>query len=1294
MTDLADPSAGSPAEGIAIVGMAGRFPGAPDVARFWANLCAGVESITFWSREELKAAGVEPALLADLRYVRAYGTLSDVERFDAAFFGFSPREAEILDPQHRLFLECAWEAVEDAGYDTEVYRGSVGIFGGMGMTSYLLHNLLANPDVAAAAGPLQLRILNDKDFLVSGVAFRLNLTGPCVTVQTACSTSLVATCLAAQSLLNFQCDLALAGGVNVGVPHAAGYLAVDSVYSPDGHCRAFDAAAQGTVGGSAAGVVVLKRLSDALADGDTIHAVLKGFAFNNDGAFKIGYTAPSVDGQLEVIAMAQAVAGVEPETITLVEAHGTGTPMGDPIEVTALTEVFAAGTDRKQFCALGSVKTNIGHTDAAAGVASLIKAVLALENRTLPPSLHYERPNPQIDFAASPFYVNTETRPWTVPDGTPRRAGVSSFSMGGVNSHVVVEEAPTPQPAAPSRPGYLLALSARTATALEAVTDNLIRHLEEHPELDGDALADVAFTLQVGRRALPHRRILVCRDRADALAALRSRDPRRVLTAAAPVGDREPRVAFLFPGLGNQHAGMARDLYRSEPDFRDRFDACADRLLPLLGLDLREALFADAAAPTGAGVDLRGLLGRSAEPEGEADRRLRRTALSQPAVFAVEVCLASLLMDWGIAPEAFLGFSVGEYAAACLSGVLSLEDALRLVAERARLIDGLPEGAMLAVPLGEADVQSFLSAEVSLSAVAGPDLTVLAGPEAAITDLEGRLARQGLAVRRLQTTHAFHSVMMEAAVAPFRDLCRSVDLREPEIPFLSNVTGTWITPEEASAPDYWARHLRQTVRFADGLAELWSEPGRLLVEVGPGQTLSAWALQHPAAPADSIALPALRHAFDRHDDRAFLLQTLGRLWMAGLRVDWTLFWATERRRRIPLPTYPFERRRYWIDPPARTAVMPVARTVEGPEPPTPSPTVERGAHPRPSLPVPFQAPRDETERGVTEILARLLRLDEVGVHDGFFDLGGDSLLATRLIAHLGERFGVELSLREIFEGPTAGELAAALAARLSEGAESPALPRIEPRPRDGHPLLLSFSQRRLWLLAQLDPASPAYNVPTAIRLAGRLDVRVLHASLEQVVARHEALRTTFVPPFSQDGTGEPAQAIAPAGRVPLPLVDLAGLADPEIEARRIAADEVSRPFDLERGPLVRATLLRLAAEEHAALFTMHHIVSDGWSTGLLTGELAALYPTLAEGRPSPLAPLPIQYADFAAWQREWLSGEVLDIQLGYWRERLAGAPPVLELLSDRSRPVVPSGSGGMIFGRLSPGIAAAVQDLA
>ena len=921
MAEMNEPSfeTAEPLQGIAIVGLAARFPGARDAAELWRNLRDGVESISFFTAEELAAAGVAPELLADPRYVRAKGSLDGADLFDAAFFGFTPREAEVMDPQHRVFLECAWEALEDAGCDPERFSGRVGVWAGSGASTYLVANLLPHPGLMERLGGLQLLLLNDRDFLATRASYEMNLKGPSVSVQTACSTSLVAAHMACQSLLAGECDLALAGGVSISAPLRTGYLyETGSVVSPDGHCRAFDASAAGAVDGNGCGVVALKRLADAVADGDRIYAVIRGSAVNNDGAAKVGFTAPSVEGQAEAISESLMMAGVDPATIGYVEGHGSGTPLGDPIEVAALTQAFrAAGAEGEGFCALGSVKTNLGHCNTAAGAAGLIKTALALAHRTVPPSLHFQAPNPQTELASSPFYVPTVATPWE-SDGEPRRAGVSSFGLGGTNAHVVLEEAPAPEPGdPPSRPAQLLVLSARSASALDAAAARLADRLQEDREL-----ADVAWSLQTGRKVFEHRRIAVARDVQGAAAVLR--DSGRALSGRREGAGWRP-VVFLFPGLGDQRVNMARELYETEPRFREQVDLCAEKLAPWLGADLREMMFSPGpwtAVSRPAGPDLRAMLRRSA-PEPAEDDRLHQTVFAQPAYFVVEYALARLLMSWGIEPQAMIGYSLGEYVAACLAGVLSLEDALELVARRAKLIQDLPAGAMLAVPLPEAEVRPLLGEDLSLSATNGPHFCVAGGPAAAIEALDRRLAGQGVSCIRLRTTHAFHSAMMDPAVDALTAIAQGVTVNPPRIPYLSNVTGAWITADDLAAAGYWARHMRSTVRFAEGIGELLQEPERVFLEVGPGATLGTLVKQHPAAAANRIAVPTLRRADEGGSDLDLLLEAVGRLWIAGTEIDWTGFHGGERRLRVALPTYPFERQRYWIDPPAGPAA-PVA----------------------------------------------------------------------------------------------------------------------------------------------------------------------------------------------------------------------------------------------------------------------------------------------------------------------------------------------------------------------------------
>lgn len=988
---------------IAIVGMAGRFPGAKNVAEFWRNLRDGVESITRFSDEELIAAGVDPVLLSDPDYVKAWSVLADVESFDAEFFGFAPREAETMDPQHRLFLECAWEALEDAGYDSENSSGPIAVYAGAGTNSYLLHNLQFNGDLIRSPDVLQMIIGSDKDYLTTRVSYKLNLTGPSVTVQTACSTSLVAVHLACQSLLAGECDMALAGGVTIRLPQIGGYLYQEgSIFSPDGHCRAFDARAQGTLWGSGVGIVVLKRLEDALADGDHIYAVIKGTAINNDGALKIGYTAPSIGGQARMIARALAMADVASETVSYIEAHGTGTRLGDPIELAALTQAFRSGTEKKGFCSIGSLKTNIGHLGAAAGVTGLIKTALALTHKELPPSLHFERPNPRIEFADSPFYVQTALSEWKA-DKSPRRAGVSSLGIGGTNAHAVLEEAPASEPSGESRSWKLVLLSAKTSAALERATENLLAHFKKTPDLN---LADAAYTLQVGRKRFSHRRMLVCRDVDDALAALEASKPKRLATTYEERTGRS--VAFMFPGQGSQYTGMGRDLYRFEPVFREQVDLCSELLRPQLKIDLREVLY-------------------PGEQNAAEANRMLETCIAQPALFVVEYAIAKLWMAWGVHPDAMIGHSIGEYVAACLAGVFSLEDALALLAARGRLMQRLPGGAMLAVPMRPQEIRPLLGERLSLAAINESRLCVVSGPTHAVELLQSRLAEQGFPSRRLRISHAFQSRMMDPILEPFTDEVRRVKLKQPRILYLSNVTGTWITAAEATSSNYWARHLRHTVRFAEGVQELLKDPNRILLEVGPGQTLSGPAKRYRGKASGQVVFSSLRRLHDQGSESEFLLQTLGELWLAGKPVDWAGFSAHERRRRVPLPTYPFERQRYWIEPQKREHSL-NTRPASHTQRQTLRAAGQGEAEPNET----FVAPRNELESVIAQIWREVLGVDRLSVHDDFFKLGGHSLLATQIIARVRKALHVELPLRSLFDLSTVAELAATITEKASE----------------------------------------------------------------------------------------------------------------------------------------------------------------------------------------------------------------------------------------------------------------------
>ncbi|HEX4337016.1 MAG TPA: amino acid adenylation domain-containing protein [Polyangiaceae bacterium] len=986
-------SAGSEPEAVAIIGMAGRFPGAAGIDELWDVLRSGKDTTTAFAAQELDPA-VPDAQKNDAAYVRRRGIVADADRFDGPFFGMNPREAEITDPQQRLLLEIAWEALENSGYAPEAAKGKIGVFAGTHNNSYYTGNVLPRTDAVQRVGAFAAMVANEKDYVATRIAHKLNLTGPALSIHTACSTSLVAICVAVDNLLSGECDMALAGGAAVTVPQKSGHVYQEGgMLSKDGHTRSFDASAHGTTFGDGAALVVLKRLSDAKADGDTIHAVIRGGALNNDGATKVSFTAPSVEGQATVIALAQEAAGVDARSISYVEAHGTATPLGDPIEVEALTLAFREKTADTGFCGLGSVKSNFGHLTAAAGVTGVLKTVLALEHELIPGTVHFTTPNPNIDFAASPFYVVAAPTPWP-RSATPRRAGVSSFGVGGTNAHVVLEEAPLAPAAHTSRPRQVLMLSARTAGALDAATAKLSTYLASHLETN---LADAAFTLHAGRRAFSHRRFVVARDAKDAAAVLASKDPTR--SGARETDRRDPPLVFLFPGQGAQYVGMGANLYRDEPGFRVIVDQCAEILLPHLGQDLRQVLYP---------ADLK---------SEAASEILRRTEFTQPSLFVIEYALACLWMSWGVAPSIMVGHSVGEFVCAVLAGVMKLEDALGLVAARGRLIQSLPPGAMLSVRLPAADVQPRLSGDMAIASINGPKLCVVAGPHDAVAALATKLEGEGVVVKALHTSHAFHSPMMDPAVEPFAELVRKVTLSPPKIPFVSTVTAAPITPELATDPMYWARHLRQTVRFSEAVAEVWKDPSRVLLEVGPRTTLATLARQQITDKARQTSISSLGDTPDDDAEWTALLGAVGRLFLVGVRVDARLLYQHELRRRIPLPTYPFERQRYFLDPPAE---RPAAPALSSTTHPTNGQTVIH-TDTVTSMNTSTAAPGAARKTSIIQKLKALFEdasgMDFADADPGttFLELGLDSLFLTQIAMSMKREFGVVIGFRQLLE---------------------------------------------------------------------------------------------------------------------------------------------------------------------------------------------------------------------------------------------------------------------------------------
>ncbi len=877
---------------IAIIGIAVRMPGATDVRQFWDNLKTGKECISLFTKEEMLEAGVSAEMIDLPNYVAAKGILEGVELFDANFFGIAPREAELMDPQHRVLMECSWAAMEDAGYVPEQYPGRIAVFTSAGMNTYLPVNLMSNPDLLEQVGGFELSIYNDKDFVPTRIAYSMNIKGPAIDIGTACSSSLVSTHLACQHLLTYQSDMALVGGITIHLPQKVGHLhEAGSAYSPDRHCRPFDSTQSGLIDGNGAAVIIVKRLEDALNDGDKIHALIRGSAINNDGSDKVGYAAPSVNGQAEAILEALAVAEVEADSISYVEAHGTSTPLGDPIELAALTQAYRTSTNRTGFCGVGSVKSNIGHVDKAAGLAGLIKTTLALEHELLPPSLNWKAPNPKLQIEKTPFYVVHEPKAWT-RSAQPRRAGISSFGVGGTNAHAILEEAPLSEPSSPSRSRHVITLSAKTKHGLADYAKNLANHLSQNPDIN---IADVASTLARGRKAFAQRLAFTCQSAQEAVDILQ--------TEKYNLSEDKhfSNAVFMFPGQGSQYAGMAKELYQDEQTFKETVDACAVLLQPLLNQDIRTILFPHT------------------NDVAQANLHLQETHITQPCLFTIEYALAKLWIHWGVQPKAMIGHSLGEYVAACVAKVLSLEDALKLVASRSQLMQGMATGAMLSVPLSaeriRQDIQS-LKLAVEIAAENSPALCVVSGSKDAIEDYQSILTQQqGVESQILRTSHAFHSSMMEPMLKSFEKVLSSVTLSAPSVPYVSNLSGTWITQQDATDPQYWCRHLRQAVCFSQGIQTILTETeSALLIEVGPGKTLGQLARLNQAQ--DNTIAPvaySLPTAHEKTSSTDFMLNSLAKAWVKHQTIDWEAFYQEERRFKVSLPTYPFERTKYWIE---------------------------------------------------------------------------------------------------------------------------------------------------------------------------------------------------------------------------------------------------------------------------------------------------------------------------------------------------------------------------------------------
>ncbi|MBV8179507.1 MAG: acyltransferase domain-containing protein [Mycobacterium sp.] len=1177
-----------PPNAIAVVGMAARLPGANTLSEFWDNLRRGEESIVTLAEDDLLAEGIPEKALANHAYVRRAALLDGIDEFDADFFGFTPQVARSTDPQHRLFLQTAWHAIEDAGYDPANIEGSVGVYATSTTSGYLLHNIMSNHDPNVIMGQgitfdmVNLSLQNDKDYLATKVAHAFNLHGPALSVQTACSSALVAVHLACQSILNGECEMALAGGASLRIPHHVGYwYAPGSMVSPTGHCRPFDVRSDGTIFGSGVGVVVLKALQDAVDDGDRIHAVIRGSALNNDGSTKMTYAAPNAAGQADVIAEAQAVVEVDSSTVSYIETHGTGTPLGDPIEIEGLRQAFAVSDEaRSGPCYVGSVKSNIGHLESAAGIASLIKAILCLKHRAIPATLHYTSPNPELHLDQGPFRVRSEYGPWEW-DGV-LRAGVSSFGVGGTNAHVVLEEAPT-VPASMPQPGpQVLLMSARSTDALQQSRSALAAELSGDEEL---SLPDVAYTL-ARRRKENIRMAAVVKDRQDAAVVLEAAEHDNVFVGEfAQSGDNSERVVFLFPGQGAQHIGMARGLYDSQPVFAEHFDRCAAGFGEELGIDLRAEIF-----------------------EGTA-RNLERTDRTQPALFTVEYALTKLVESYGVHPAAMAGHSIGEYVAATIAGVFDIDTAIKVVSMRARLMHAAPRGVMVAVALGPDALAEHLTGDVDIAAINEPGGCVVAGSEESIRQFSDRLTEKGIVARRVRTSHAFHSRLMDSMIPEFTGFLSRLTLREPQIPLLSNVTGTWLAASEATNPATWARQVRSTVRFSDEVDVLLADPHRVVLEVGPGGTLTASATRHPKWSSGHHAIRLMRHHAQNRDDRDAFLLALGQLWSAGVDIDWAPLRDGQSGHLVTLPGYPFERQRHWVEHRQTSWVADAA--------------VTNGAAPAASAAETTQAAKtgkSPMEATLQRIWGQCLGLGSVDRNANFFELGGDSLVAIS-VAITASSEGLDLTPQDLYDNQTVATLAKALTARYAAGGLARQSPGDVPHP----PVPPNIS----YFLEYGVREHGQWRVPLILQLRPDVQVDDIRSVLTAVSNHHEALRLRLV---ERAGTWE--QAVSEPGE----LAELATRSLPdhvalgsehEREALLEILKEQIREQDLSSAPLVATYVRGVSGGSSYLAISVPAIAADNASRDILLTDIFTAFGQRLAGEEIALQPISTPWTEWS-----------------------------------------------------------------
>ena len=1230
---------------IAVIGMACRFPGANNLEEYWNNLLAGKEMLHHFTDEELE--NFEPDfenLRKNPAYVRVRGILSDIDKFDAGFFGMTPREAAETDPQQRIWLETVWDAFENAGCDPFSYKGAIGVFAGGYMSTYLLNNILRDPlkleNYIRLRSPesYQLMTSNDISFLSTKTAYKFNLRGPAMNVQTACSTSLVAISQACQSLYSYESDICLAGGVRITSPQESGYIYQEgSILSPDGRCRPFDAQAKGTVPSNGIGVVVLKRLEDALEDKDSIYAIVSGWALNNDGSNKVSYTAPSVDGQAAVIKMAQSFAERSPEEICYIETHGTATRLGDPIEIAALKKAFSAKTAKKQFCGVGSVKSNIGHTDAAAGVASFIKASLIAYNKKIPASLNFFEPNPHIDFENSPFYVQNEPKEWN--EDRPLIMGVSSFGIGGTNAHVIIEEPPVPEKKARTTSEWpdLLLLSAKSEFSISRRKKDLIEFLRSKPLLN---IGDVSFTLGSGRNNMAYRSFTMASSLEEITSENRRfADGKKSVTVS--------KIAFVFPGQGSQYLLMGSGLYKNNSTFRSILDRCFKILRDETGEDLKKILF-------------------DFEDKEIAEAKLSGTGITQPAIFIIEYALAKTLEDINVSPDCLIGHSIGEYTAACIAGVFDLPSALKIVIKRGQLMQKMPSGKMMAVKAGVERLQAILTPDFEIAADNSEESATISFKTEDEEKVKRLLDVNNISYLPLNTSHAFHSSAFDPILSEFRDFVNQFNLKSPALPFISCLTGNYITEKQAISGAYWAQQLRNTVHFREGVSVIAGNAGTVFLEVGPNTHLSGLIRQSMKVSNKALVISTLGKP-DGSDERYKVIAALGNMFNAGMNINVGFINKDVKPSKIFLPTYPFERKRHWVNfKLSRSKVeggLLMSQDSENCDPENGDAVL--------TMPSYRELPGDKIAMKVLSIWISLIGREEIGLDDDFLELGGHSLLALQVISRIKEVFNINIPLNRFFLKPTVNELVSIIKTESSVAPEKELFPVVT----DLTCLPLSSDQKRMWTINQLNPFSPAYNIPFTYQLPGEPDLDVFNKSIELLFNRHNIMFSTF-----KTRDGKPYCEIVP-GPVKIELIDYSGPGSGASRDRIFSfiGSESRKWFNIETGPLFRLYLLK--GDDSAYYFhtTIHHLIFDGWSWGVFVRDFNKIYSCLSKNVDIELDPLNFHHYDYALWQESSANMPAEEKLSKFWINYLKDCPGSLDFPYDRVNKDTPTGYGEKVY---------------